>query len=255
LITDEVELVPTGVNAASCSALRTPRFALELAFTRPELFVILAVLSLLVFVVLPALANNRPRSARVICANNLRQLGVGFQLWGNDHGDKVPFELYPAEGGTRLHPLAPNVWLHFSWLSNEIASPRILHCPSDDGRPAMDFSGLPSGGYLHPNFLNRSTSYFLSHSLGQIIWPTTFISGDRNVGGGRIQGDSVFGTSLGLLNSGFAWWTNGLHESQGNILRSDGAVFHYGDVGFRQATSSPPPGNPSAGLWQFIVPR
>jgi competence protein ComGC len=227
----------------------------QFAFTRAELLTVLAGLALLALVVLPALANNRARSARVICANNLRQIGAAMQLWGNDHNDQLPYALFPQEGGTRLHPLAPNAWFHFSWISNELVSPRLLHCPSDDGRPATDFSGSPDGGYLNPNFANRSTRYFLSHSLGQIVWPTTFISGDRNVGGGRIGGDSVFGTSLGLLASGLAWWSNGLHGAEGNILRSDGAVFQFSDDGFRRATSAPPPGYPNAGLWQFIVPR
>jgi competence protein ComGC len=129
------------------------------AFTRAELLVILAVLSLLALIVLPALANTRPRSARVICANNLRQIGVGMQLWGNDHDDQPPWEVRLEQGGTYQHPLAPNTWLHFAWLSNELASPKLLLCPADSGKAAYDFTGDPLGGYLHPNFANRATSY------------------------------------------------------------------------------------------------
>src|SRR5258706_15697824 len=100
------------ILTSPCSAFRTPRSALERAFPGAELLVILAVLALLALVVLPALANNRPRSARVICANNLRQIGMGFQLWGNDHNDTLPQEVPVLQGGTMQHALAPNVWLH-----------------------------------------------------------------------------------------------------------------------------------------------
>ena len=59
------------------------------AFTRAELLVVVAVFALLALIVLPALANNRPRSHRVMCANNLRQIGLAMQLWGSDHNDLV----------------------------------------------------------------------------------------------------------------------------------------------------------------------
>src|SRR6266542_4479208 len=98
------------------------------AFTRVELLGVFAVLALLTLLVLPALANNHPRSQRVICANNLRQIGAGMQLWGNDHNDLFPQEVPVAEGGTRLHPLASNVWLHFAWISNELGSAKVFFC-------------------------------------------------------------------------------------------------------------------------------
>ena len=225
------------------------------AYTRADLLITLGVVALLALVVLPALANQRPRSARVSCVNNLRQIGVGFHVWGNDHNDLPPHALYVAEGGTRLHDLASNPWLHYSWISNELATPRLLFCPSDTGRPASDWSGHPNSGYVHANFRNRATSYFLSHSLGQSIWPWTLVSGDRNVGGGMPSSDSVFFSSLSLHSSGVGWWTNGLHGMMGNVLRFDGPVLQLSDGSFRQVTSSPPPGTPTAALWQFIIPR
>src|SRR5206468_10868184 len=118
------------------------------AFTRVELLVVLAVLALLSLVVVPALASNRPRSQRVICANNLRQIGTAMQLWGNDHNELLPQEVAVAEGGTRMHPLAPNVWLHFAWLSNELGSPKVLFCPADTGHPARDFTRNPTGAHF-----------------------------------------------------------------------------------------------------------
>src|SRR5262245_41072852 len=99
------------------------------AFTRVELLAVLASIAFLAMVVLPALANNRQRSDRVICVNNLRQIGVAFQLWGNDHGDDPPQMVMTNDGGTRRHSLAPNTWLHFAWISNELINPQFVFCP------------------------------------------------------------------------------------------------------------------------------
>lgn len=207
------------------SALRTARSALEHAFTRAELLVIVAVLALLALVVLPALANSRPRSDRVICANNLRQIGMGFQLWGNDHGDQIPWHVAVADGGTRVHPLSANTWLHFSYISNELASAKVLLCPSDTGKPALDFTGNPLTGYVHPNFANRATSYFLNaHPFGASPG-NRMVAGDRNV--------QMFGSSACSVLTIVSFtpecpaslnWTSAMHNNAGNLLMFDGKV-------------------------------
>jgi len=48
-------------------------------FARYELFVIMGCLAMLAGLVLPALAGRTtPRSERVVCVNNLRQIGLGY---------------------------------------------------------------------------------------------------------------------------------------------------------------------------------
>jgi competence protein ComGC len=216
-----------------------PRSCRADAFTRAELLVILAVLTLLALVVLPALANSRPRSARVICANNLRQIGMGFQLWGNDHGDQPPWELRPEQGGTQQHPLAVNAWLHYAWISNELNSARVLLCPSDSGRVAEDFSVSPNGGYLHQNYRNLATSYFLTHAFygGQF----SMFAGDRNLGWDSIGSCSRFPQvyNVDARRPTFGWDTN-LHNQAGNIVRLDGRVNQYSNEELRAATSADP---------------
>src|SRR5262245_25725168 len=103
----------------------------EPGLTRVDLLALLAGVVLLGLVGVPVVANPRLRSDRVACSNNLRQVGMAMQVWGNDHGDLVPQEVPVAEGGTRQHPLAVNAWLHFSWVSNELGNAQTLFCPSD----------------------------------------------------------------------------------------------------------------------------
>ncbi len=195
------------------------------AFTRLDLLAVLLTLMLCAAVVLPALASSRPRSQRVACANNLRQIGNAQQLWGNDHGDKIPADVSTNEGGTLRHSLAPNVWLHLSWISNETASPAMFLCPSDTGRPARDFSADPSGGYIHPNFANAATSYLLGYANVQA--PTQVIAGDRNITSLGQGGCSRFTIALRMNDSSRgleSQWTAGLHNNAGNLLFFDGSV-------------------------------
>ena len=224
------------------------------AFTRAELLVIVATLTLLALVVLPALANSGPRSARVICANNLRQIGGAMQLWGNDHNDLAPWDVSLAEGGTRLHPLAVNVWLHFAWMSNELASAKVLFCPSDTGQPAFDFSLTPNTGYLNANLRGNATSYLLSHAFSG--GPNVLLVADRNMGSPGFGGCSVFNTALSASIrpfSGAFLWNANLHSNQGNFLRADGRIEQLSNQGLIDAIAKYPIDD--NGSIHFITPR
>lgn len=230
----------------------------EPAFTRTELVALLAVLSLLLAIVLPALAHDRARSSRIMCANNLRQIGAAIQIWGNDHGEQPPWDVALSDGGTKLHPLAVNVWFHLSWMSNEMNSARILLCPSDDGNAARDFSLSPDAGYLHPNFRSKATSYLLVHSA--TLMAPGLRSADRNVGfdGDGPSGCPYFGTGLRFeanlrpYRGRFQWGTN-MHGYQGNALSTDGGVAQLSNEGLREQVNQFP--QDDGGAIHFITPR
>ncbi len=192
-------------------------------FTRLELFTVMGGIGLLMAIAVPALAN-KARSQQAGCFNNLRQIGRAFHLWGSDHGNRFPFTLTPADGGTGG---SPNAWVQFGVLSNELASPQVLVCPSDDKkRPVGEFSTNPERGLFHANFRNSAVSYFVSHGFWR--YPRAVIGGDRN-----IATDST-GLSCSMFGSGIAAimpmsltraaWTNNLHVGVGHLLHVDGGV-------------------------------
>jgi hypothetical protein len=198
------------------------------AFTRFELLAIILALFAIASVCIPLLANNSFQSNQIACLNNLRQIGIAFQAWGNDHDDRRPWFVFTNEGGSRLHPLRDNAFIHFSFLSNHLSSPAVLIDPGETSRnkrlaTRWDFSS--QGGFLNPGFQNNALSYMLGvhTTLGEA---NEILLADRHVHFDGFGGCSYGFAQVGNLGSGpyFRGWTNGPHGVAGNLLLNDGRV-------------------------------
>lgn len=62
------------------------------AFTLVELLVVVAIVALLASLLLPAVVNGKRAARQTVCLNNLRQFGIGLNLYAHDNGDLLPRE-------------------------------------------------------------------------------------------------------------------------------------------------------------------
>ncbi|HEY4417506.1 MAG TPA: prepilin-type N-terminal cleavage/methylation domain-containing protein [Verrucomicrobiae bacterium] len=60
------------------------------AFTLVELLVVIAVIAILAALLLPALGKARQRAQTAGCLNNMKQLQLGYQMYGDDNNDYLP---------------------------------------------------------------------------------------------------------------------------------------------------------------------
>ncbi len=146
---------------------------------------------------------------RIGCVNNLKQLGIAYRLWANDHGDKFPFASTNADGSLAWVN-SSEVFRHFQVMSNELVTPKVLVCRADKKRKvATDFL----------QFSNTNLSYFVGLDAREDA-PHSILSGDRNIAGGTFSN----GFLRVLSTNSAAEWTKEIHQNQGNIGLGDGSV-------------------------------
>lgn len=185
------------------------------AFTLVELLVVIVILALLAGLLLPALARAKDKARRIQCVSQLKQVALGMHAFATDRG-VYPWRLPIAEGGSKTRS---HIYYSFRAARYELDSPRILVCPSDTRRAALQWSALR----------DTNISYFLcvdamEHKVSMLL------AGDRNISGGLARQDCpVAGVKDVAIELGRAQiprvsWSRAIHRRAGNVALGDGSA-------------------------------
>jgi prepilin-type processing-associated H-X9-DG protein len=188
-------------------------------FTFIDLMIVVVIVGLMAILVMSMMpmTGRGARASRINCVSNLKQVGLAFRMWSNDHGDRFPMAVSITQTGSLEYIQTGEVYRHFQVISNELYSPKILVCSDDKSRVRANVFG--SVANATPFASNKNLSYFVGLDADE-TQPNMMLAGDRNVTGGVMTNGSIM---LFEPNTP-AGWTKDIHNRAGNIGLADGSV-------------------------------
>lgn len=202
-------------------------------FSLIDVLVTISVMGVLIAILAPSLRGVRERARQVQCASNLRQIGLGLNMYADNHRGLLPPSVFANDptserssqtgaGNPRemmvlhLGDDVPNNWDGLGVLvADEYLTHLVFYCPSHTGYHPIDRyedSWLNLGAELIGNYNYRVEGLAHGGALGDQV-----VSADQ--------------ASLALVTDGLRTRPDYNHRIGNNLLRLDLSVEWYEDVG------------------------
>jgi prepilin-type N-terminal cleavage/methylation domain-containing protein/prepilin-type processing-associated H-X9-DG protein len=190
-------------------------------FTLIELLVVIAIIGLLAGLILPALSSARDRVRLRVCANNLRQVYLGLEMYADDFND-----MYPRAIGLGIWQSADDN--HVGWLERigpYVRSAKVYRCPRQPQaieNPYSYFLGSRAAFIAATNnwaaFSRRTLGLAEQYILGGDSTYKGFVLDDTDKD--NYTQDCLFGTGNNVPVAAY-------HFQRVNVLFGDGHLSAY----------------------------
>ncbi len=192
-------------------------------FTLIELLVVIAIIAILAAILFPVFSQARAKARQTACMSNLKQLGLGFEMYSQDYDGLLPIWGY---GDTSDPDNGPSDGF-YSWdtvLQPYLKNQQILRCP--DNPYDRDARGYAMTRYT-------GDAYGVDFPIPKELPPLpseTVLVGEKGHLAVGLNGDSAmehFMQSNGAAISGQDWRTE--EDEWGKMFHNDGKNFLYID--------------------------
>lgn len=129
-----LSLIPPALRISECVRMRR-------GLSLIELLVVIAILAILVSILLPSLSAARAQTRQVVCASNLRQLGLAFHMYANEHqGMAMPLAYTDTDiigfrppiywwGTSDLEGIKHTTGFVWPYLQSDLRANSVYECP------------------------------------------------------------------------------------------------------------------------------
>ena len=136
-----------------------------------ELLVVIAIIAILASMLLPVLGKAKDDAGRIHCVNNVKQLGLAMQMYGDENSSLLP----TAHGVVPWGTVSPPPWSQP--LAPYYNNTNILTCPAF----SQLYTKSPYNYFMGARAAYIDTGTYASVVLKNILQPSQYVlSGDCN---------------------------------------------------------------------------